>query len=73
VVFSSYSSFFPQKYITNVKGKENTNAVPKLKWNQLGFMVFNTSLKKYFIYIVVVSFIAGRNWSNWRKPPTCYT
>ena len=30
----------------------------------------STSLQQYFIYIVEVSFIGGRNWNTWRKPLT---
>ena len=34
-------------------------------------MVFNASLKQYFSYIVMVSFIGGGNRSTHRKPLTC--
>jgi hypothetical protein len=36
-------------------------------------MVFNANLKKYFSYIVAVSFIGGGSHSDSlrRKPPTC--
>jgi hypothetical protein len=36
------------------------------------FMVFYATFKKYFSYIVAVSFIGGGNWSTRRKPPTCH-
>jgi hypothetical protein len=35
------------------------------------FMVFNTTFNNISIYIVVVSFIGGGNWSTRRKPLTC--
>ena len=34
-------------------------------------IAFNATFKKYFSYIVAVSFIGGGNWSNRRKLPTC--
>jgi len=34
-------------------------------------IAFNDTFKKYFSYIVAVSFIGGGNWSNRRKLPTC--
>ena len=39
------------------------------KKHGLWFMVIHANLKKYFSYIVVVSFIGGENRSTKRKPP----
>ena len=41
-------------------------------WVYGGGMVFNTTFKRYFSYIVAVSFIGAGNQYTQRKPQTCH-
>ena len=69
-----------------IQGQENTCVSPNITYPNVfnyhfwtntddglvWFMVFNTTLRQYFSYIVAVSFIGGGNQNTWRKPPTCH-